>query len=69
MTTEQIQKTFPHTCVGYDCAICWYVDGRLAEKLARREAVLRRLNRLIVHSRDRRVKLDPARNQSQEFTS
>lgn len=49
MTTKEIQHHFPHVCVGYGCAVCWWVDGRREERsrLARERAALRaRLERL-----------------------
>lgn len=42
-TIAEIQALFPHRCVGYGCAICWWVDGRNDERKARRRATLARL--------------------------
>lgn len=46
MVTKEIQDIFPHTCIGYNCAICWWVDGRMQEQTVRKHHILARLNRL-----------------------
>lgn len=55
MTTLQIQTVFPHTCHGYDCAVCWWVDGRQAEQAARKNAVLARLEHVTRWDRNRKA--------------
>jgi hypothetical protein len=53
VTTLQIQHAFPHTCAGYGCAVCWWVDGRQAEHVAKKNAVLARLEHVTRWDRNR----------------
>ena len=46
MTTKEIQQVFPHACVGYGCAVCWWVDGRERELAVRKQQVLARLEQV-----------------------